>query len=153
MTTEAASHQPTRFSESTKMFRKKACAAIACAMIALVGCEKASPTGAVRGTVTTRGEKLPGGQVCVISKAGVGAVAAVAADGTYSFEDRLPVGEYTAWLMLPPPPPPGEASPSSGIAESTWHRLVPAAYRAQTSSPLRFVVKPVANEIPIEITD
>lgn len=137
---------------------KKACAVVACAMISLVGCGKASPpTGTVHGDVTARGEKLPGGQVCVISQAGAGAVATVAADGTYKFEDRLPVGEYTVWLILPSPPPPGQAAPSlppsPGIDDATWRRLVPSAYRARASSPLRFVVKPGANVIPIEFAD
>lgn len=154
MSIEADPHQTASFSASTLIKKRTACAVIACAMIVLAGCGKASPpTGTVRGSVMTRGERLPGGRVCVISKAGAGAVAAVAADGTYSFEDRLPVGQYTVWLMLPAPSPPGEATPSPGIDEAKWGRLVPAEYRTQTSSPLRFVLKPGANEFLIEITD
>lgn len=158
MKTEAGLRRRNRVSQPPLTVWVKPWAVIACALIVAVGCGKASPpTGTVRGAVTTRGEKLPGGQVCVISKAGAGAVAAVDVDGSYHFEDRLPVGDYTVWLTLPPPPPSGESPSSSssspGIDDATWRRLVPSAYQAQASSPLRFVVKPGANEIPIEIAD
>lgn len=127
---------------------------IACGMIAAIGCGNGSPpTGTVQGTVTIRGEGLAAGQVCVISKAGVGAVAAVAADGAYRFADRLPVGEYTAWLE-PPARVPGETSPPpAGIDDATWQRWVPRGYRTQSSSPLRMVVQPGTNTVPIDIAD
>lgn len=132
-----------------------------CVMIVAAGCGHGSPpTGAVRGKVTIRGEHLDAGQVCVASRAGIGAVAAVAPDGTYDFKDRLPLGEYTVWLAPPPQPPPplpptpGQRPPAVAFADhSGWIRRVPAKYRSEAASPLRLTVEPGDNVLPLEIAE
>ena len=161
MKTEAERRPWRRSSDATATMGFAAALVVLCVMIAGPGVGKGvPPTGTVRGAVTIRSEKLTAGRVCVVSDKGAAAVATIAADGSYIFKDRLPVGEYSVWLEMParePPPPPGISPPSSppshGMDEATWRRLVPSRYATQALSPLRFVVKPGTNEIPIEIAD
>lgn len=153
MWTEAMLHRRERFPKAMSVGVFVARAALVCGIIAAVGCSRGGPpTGTLQGDVTIRGEKLAAGQLCVISKAGAGAVAAVA-DGTYRFTDPLPVGEYTAWLEPPARDPGGTSPAAAGVDDATWQRWVPRGVRAQSSSPLRLVVEPGPNSVPIEIAD
>lgn len=157
MRTESKRFRWKRFSQVRSFVVYGMRLAFTCGVIAAAGCGQGRPpTGTVRGTVTIHGERLAAGQVCVISEAGVGAIAMVAADGTFGFTDPLPMGEYTAWLEPParePGGPPGTSPSSASVDEITWQRWVPRGYRTQSSSPLRFVVQPGANAVPIEIAD
>lgn len=117
--------------------------------LVLTGCGAGSkPTGSVAGKVTYNGNPVAGGNVNLLSTAGVGAQAAIS-NGAYKIEAALPAGEYAVYVSapLPTPQPPGKPAAPAPKFE------VPQKYQDAKSSGLKLTIKPGRNDLPIEIKD
>lgn len=128
---------------------------LACLVSALVvGCDSTPPTGTVKGTVTLDGEIYTNVNTAVVLigvESGQAGQANIQADGTFSIENPLPLGTYTAFLtpVLP------------GVDESEEHEpkevpkdpSVPEKYWNEGSSDLKAEVVAGENDVKLEITN
>lgn len=119
-------------SKSRRFFRSVV-ALLAVVAVAAVGCRPAKPRGAVRGTVTFRGEPVTKGIVMLYSaKAGYGDQREITADGSF-FVDDLPYGPFQ--LAVHPPMVMddfgGKSAPSLRTVEVD---NIPKRYRSPSTS-------------------
>ncbi|MES2790313.1 MAG: hypothetical protein V4719_11950 [Planctomycetota bacterium] len=112
--------------------------------LALEGCGSGGkgPSGLVAGKVTLQDKPLGSGYIAFSSSAkGTAAGATLNAAGEYKLTDRLPVGDYVVTVTPPPAPPPLSVAPGTPPPKSE----IPAKYRTETKSDLKFPVKAGAN--------
>ncbi|WP_437229077.1 carboxypeptidase-like regulatory domain-containing protein [Planctomicrobium sp. SH661] len=115
----------------------------------LVGCggrREARPSGLVSGNVTFAGKPLATGRVNFISEAlGAGASGTLNADGSYTLEGPIPVGDYRAYVTFNIPPS------KVGTPEGNVLKAVPKKYQAMETSGLEFQVKEGKNQLLLEL--
>jgi len=112
-------------------------------------CNSSDPRGSVIGKVTYNGESIDGGELNIISKAGVAATSKIDAAGAYRIEGALKPGEYSVYVNPPMPPqlPPGTPIPPAPEFK------VPARFRDPRLSGVTITIKPGKNDIPVQFQD
>ncbi|MGN6136686.1 MAG: hypothetical protein ACTHOU_19560 [Aureliella sp.] len=125
-----------------------ACSMLGLAALALSGCGESGPaTGTVSGKVLIGGAPPaePVRVQFINSIIGQGAFAVSQADGSYSLDHPIQVGEYTIYLEKIVE----SDQPISTNAEQL--KSVPKEYRTEMTSPLKKEVKEGANTIDLDI--
>ncbi|WP_145073913.1 hypothetical protein [Aureliella helgolandensis] len=96
-----------------------------------------------------KGKPYTDASVMVIDlSSGQGGGADLKSDGTFTLDDPIPVGSYTAYFApISVPPEDASAAPVPMQADKT----IPQKYWNEASSDLKFEVKEGKNEFPIDI--
>lgn len=128
-------------------FSRHLCVALL-AMALFSGCGPQGPSeGTLSGNITINGKVYDGSieLIALNSKTGKGSVTAIQKDGTYSFDERLVVGEYTVYVAPSSPP---EASTQAVAVKID--KSIPEEYWNE-ASPLKANIKEGENKIDFKI--
>ena len=104
----------------------------------LAGCETPVVVGMVSGKITLQDKPVTEGYIAFNSRdQGVAAGANLSAAGAYQLTSPLPIGSYVVTISPPPAPPPLSAPANATPPTSE----IPAKYRDETTSDLKFDVE------------
>lgn len=132
-----------------RMFQHPVYAAAALALLlAAAGCG-GKPTGELAGAVTYRGKPVTNGEVHLLSKGGVGALARLDGDGKFAVPAPLDAGTYAVAVK----PPAAEPGPPGAAVKKAPPLPIPARARDLGTSGLTVEVKPGKNDVAVELKD
>lgn len=135
---------------TTKKFARRT-AILACLLgVVLVGCEKAVPSGTVRGKVLLNDAPYADASVVFLSPdTGQAGSADIRADGTFSIETGLPVGSYVVFLA------PKSAASGGGMDEPVPVSIdvsVPDKYWNEATSDISIEILEGPNDVTVRLS-
>ena len=120
----------------------------AVALFWMGGCDRGPETGTVVGTLNLAGRSHGDVAIVLMSlKTGCGGTCDVASDGNFRLPKPLVVGEYAVYVAPKVVPDGGDAPPAPVKADTR----IPAKYWSESSTDVKVVVKPGANEFRIDL--